>query len=270
MSVFSGYASFYDDLYRDKDYATECIFLQKAFSRFGRRRIKRVLDLGCGTGSHDILLANKGYSVTGIDMSPHMLRIARAKAKREAVSVQYHRGNIQSKRLHSKFDAVISLFDVMGYQITNRAFTQALLTARYHLKPKGLFIFDCWFGPAVLIDPPRDRTKIVRYEKGGRISRQTTCRTDTVNQVVSLTFHSRIFRGRRMLQSDTEQHKVRFFFLNELHAFLALAGFRAEHICPFPRLSAPITDNDWKAAVICQKLQGSSFSPSRFRAQGWA
>lgn len=69
MTVFGKYARFYDTLYQDKNYKKECNFLEAIFRKYSRREIRTIFDLGCGTASHDILLAKRGYNITGIDVS---------------------------------------------------------------------------------------------------------------------------------------------------------------------------------------------------------
>jgi len=71
------YADQYDLLYHDKDYEAECDLLEEVFRRYGQEPIKSILDLGCGTGNHAILLARRGYRVTGVDLSADMLAHAR-------------------------------------------------------------------------------------------------------------------------------------------------------------------------------------------------
>lgn len=68
-----GYASVYDLLYQDKDYAGECDLLTRLFADFGASPIGSVLDLGCGTGGHAMPLARRGFRVTGVDAAPAML-----------------------------------------------------------------------------------------------------------------------------------------------------------------------------------------------------
>ncbi|MBK7972225.1 MAG: methyltransferase domain-containing protein [Deltaproteobacteria bacterium] len=155
------YAALYDELYADKDYAAECRYLERLFARFGARRVRSVLSLGCGTGGHDLILARKGLRVTGVDRSPGMLAAYRAKAAAAGIVADVVHGDVRSVRLERRFDAVISMFAVIGYQVGDADLAGALATAAAHLAPCGLFVFDVWYGPAVLADPPRDRTKTV-------------------------------------------------------------------------------------------------------------
>ena len=76
------YADAYDTMYHDKDYAAECDFLADVFSRFAVGPIHSIIDLGCGTGSHAIPLARRGYEVFGVDRSAQMIAIASMKARR--------------------------------------------------------------------------------------------------------------------------------------------------------------------------------------------
>ena len=78
---------YYDRVYWWKDYDQEIDFLVKAFRRCGIRG-KRVLEVACGTGSHSKILVERGYEVTGVDISDDMLRIARSKVKGRATFLQ--------------------------------------------------------------------------------------------------------------------------------------------------------------------------------------
>jgi methylase of polypeptide subunit release factors len=66
MSVFGAYARYYDLLYRDKDYAAEAQYVHRLIQShaLGARSI---LELGCGTGAHAVLLAGEGYRIHGVD-----------------------------------------------------------------------------------------------------------------------------------------------------------------------------------------------------------
>lgn len=252
MAVFGKYAEFYDTLYQDKEYKKECDFLEKVFRKYSSRKIQTILDLGCGTASHDILLANKGYRVSGVDKSSEMLKIARRKVGQERLKIDLHRGNIQAIRLRRKFDAVISMFNVMGYQTTDKTFKKVLLTAKNHLKKGGLFIFDCWYGPAVLKNKPKNRTKVAHGEKGIRVIRYSKCGTDVINRLVEVSFTTeKIFR-QKLISTNKELHKIRFFFYQELKYIIEKNGFIVLLICPLMELDKEPDDSCWNISVVAR------------------
>ncbi len=71
----------------------------------------RVLDVGCGTGTLAVKAAQKGARVTGLDLSPAMLRLAEEKARAAGVEVNFRRGHAQSPPLDDEpFDAITATF----------------------------------------------------------------------------------------------------------------------------------------------------------------
>jgi SAM-dependent methyltransferase len=54
----------------------------------------RALDLGCGTGLWSVRLAQRGWEVTGVDMVPKALRVARERARTAGVDVRFVQGSI--------------------------------------------------------------------------------------------------------------------------------------------------------------------------------
>jgi SAM-dependent methyltransferase len=67
-----------------------------------------ILDLGCGTGSLSVLLAELGHSVTGVDLSPRMVEVARAKAARHGVDVPFMVGDAAVPPVTSRYDVVLA------------------------------------------------------------------------------------------------------------------------------------------------------------------
>ena len=76
MSFGATYASIYDDLYAEKDYAAEAQFVLDQIRTAAPQAPLRILDLGCGTGLHAMQLAMAGISVTGVDRSADMVAVA--------------------------------------------------------------------------------------------------------------------------------------------------------------------------------------------------
>jgi len=140
------YAGAYDALYASKDYAGEVELLESLFATHATRPVRSVLDLGCGTGRHAAILGSRGYRVVGVDRSNEMLAIAgRRAAGLPAGRVRFRRGDIRSIRLAERFDAVVLMFNVLGYQVTDADALRTVGTARRHLEPGGLFACDVWY-----------------------------------------------------------------------------------------------------------------------------
>lgn len=69
----------------------------------------RVVDLGCGTGSLAVLLAERGHQVSGLDLSGSMVRLAEAKANAARVSIDFTQGDAACPPFESStFDVVLA------------------------------------------------------------------------------------------------------------------------------------------------------------------
>jgi SAM-dependent methyltransferase len=251
--VFEQYAHSYDALYQDKDYEAECDFLEKVFQAYAHSTVGLILDLGCGTGGHAIPLARRGYTVTGLDSSAQMLSVARAKSAQAGAPIEFVAGDIRNVVLGQTFDVVLAMFAVMSYQTSNADLAAAIRSARRHLQPGGLFIFDAWFGPAVLIEQPADRYRTV--EAGDeRIHRFVHPELDVVAQTVVVKYEVLRVRAGQLLEKVDEAHPMRFLFVQEVAYFLENGGFRLVQACPFMDMERELTGRDWNMSVIAEAV----------------
>jgi SAM-dependent methyltransferase len=229
MSIFKSYSKYYDLLYKDKNYKSEADYIANIIKE-NAPNAKTVLDLGCGTGIHDYLLAKKGYYVDGIDFSEEM--IAKANSKFETnykdckSLLNFEVGDIRTWQSDKKYDVVISLFHVMSYQITNEDIQNAVATMKNHLNEKGIIIFDFWYGPGVLSDPPATRIKRL-HENQMEITRIAEPimypNENCVDVNYTILFHNKIDNSFNELK---ETHKMRYLFLPEIENFLNSAGLK--------------------------------------------
>lgn len=249
------YADAYDLLYRDKDYAAECDLIERIFEIYGDGSIRSVLDLGCGTGNHALPLAQRRYEVVGVDRSESMLAHARAKADSlsGSSSVAFHQGDLRSVDLKRHFDAALMMFAVLGYQLGNADVLCALRNARQHLHPGGLFIFDVWYGPAVLHLRPCQRAKVIATPEG-QILRVASGELDIRRHVCTVHFHVWRLQGDQLVGETEESHSVRYFFPLELEFFLERAGFATIRLGAFPEFDRDPDETTWNVLGVARTV----------------
>jgi ubiquinone/menaquinone biosynthesis C-methylase UbiE len=255
-SVFSqAYAERYDFFYADKNYKAECDMLEEVFRRYGKDKIRTILDLGCGTGNHAFPLAKRGYEVTGVDRSEDMLANARSKLANFKSSSQllpmFLQGDLRSLELNQNFDAVLMMFAVLGYQLTNEDVLASLKTVRRHLKPSGLFIGDVWYGPAVLAIRPGDKIKTIPTDDG-EVIRLASGKLDIYHHLATVNYHVLHLQGQRVLSESKESHQMRYFFPQELALFLNDADMEMLSLSAFPGLAEDADEQSWNALVIAK------------------
>lgn len=209
------YSLYYDLIYQNKNYSAEVDYVDNLIkSYFGNA--KTILDLGCGTGIHARMFCDKGYSVHGADLSESMLERAEIQRKGREDKLFFTHSNIQDLDLDIKFDVVVSLFHVMSYQTTNSDLNKCFEVAKKHLNKGGIFIFDFWYGPAVLTDLPVTRVK--RFEndhlKVTRIAEPTLIAADNLVKIDFDLFLEN--KENKEIASIHELHEMRYLFDNEL------------------------------------------------------
>jgi len=211
------------------------------------------LDIGYGTGGHLIPFAKKGFNVTGFDLSEAMIKQAKEKIKKADIKANVQLGDARNYRDGKKYDLVVSMFAVMGYLTSNEDFLSGLKTARIHLNDNGLFIFDVWFGPAVLHQMPE--TRIQEYEKDGlRVIRLVRPELDVIKQIVTISYDILEFQDERTVEIVKESHKMRYFFIQELKFLLENAGLKLIKVCPFMDSSRQPTIDDWNISIVAKSI----------------
>ncbi|HEY9287991.1 MAG TPA: class I SAM-dependent methyltransferase [Candidatus Dormibacteraeota bacterium] len=175
----------------------------------------RILDLPCGHGRHAIELARRGYDVTGIDLSPSMLEVARKRALTAGVSVRFLEGDMREPIGEPAFDLVLNLFTSLGYFSDPADDRRVAESAAAALKPKGRLLVEVINGERVMMNfqerewfPVGDATVLERRSLD-RASRRMT---------VQRTVH-------RKGHDEVNHHVVRLYGATELVSLLKAASF---------------------------------------------
>jgi SAM-dependent methyltransferase len=252
MTTFHQYASCYDLLYRDKDYEGEAAFVANLI----HEQIvdgKSILEFGCGTGLHALALARLGYSVRGVDLSHGMIKEARKHLSNASLPTQsivsFEQADIRSLCLPQKFDAVIALFHVMSYQTTDSDVEAAMTAAAEHLRPDGIFIFDYWYGPAVVMDPPTTRVRYVENQTS-KVTRMARPQVRRDEHIVNVAYEISIEAcSSGKIDRVFENHPLRYFFEPELCCLLENVGLEVLKSGEW-LTSRPPSDQRWSAYAV--------------------
>lgn len=252
MNNFKKYSQYYDLLYKDKNYESEVEFIVKIIKLYSPNA-KTILDLGSGTGIHDFLFAQKGYDVTGVDISFEMIEEANIKLNTDFLenkdSLKFEVGDIRTWNSEEKYDIVVSLFHVMSYQVTNDDIKKAFFTVKKHVKEDGVFIFDFWYGPGVLSSPPVTRIKRLENEHVyvTRLAEPVLHPNENVVDVNYTILVKDKVEG--LTEEINETHNMRYLFLSELQMFAEALNAKSVDLYEWLSLSKPTVDS-WTACVV--------------------
>lgn len=160
MSSYNIFATVYDKMMDNIPYEYWEQYILQLLCKFNVKPYSHITELGCGTGKMTRLLSEDGFTMTGIDLSEEMLKVAFRNTPdsmyyvnmnaymqsnnetREESPITYIYGDMRDFKLNEKQDAIISICDSMNYLLTNDDLTMAMQAARNNLKKNGILIFD--------------------------------------------------------------------------------------------------------------------------------
>ncbi len=135
MATYDLLAPHYDAVTGDA--ATEAAFIRGIVERRHGQAVT-LLDLACGTGAMTALLAG-AYQVSGLDISPGMLAVARQKLPGRT---PLHQADMTSFSLGVRFDVIVCAYQGINHLLSLRAWQSAFDCVYEHLNEGGLFVFD--------------------------------------------------------------------------------------------------------------------------------
>lgn len=140
--IYSRLAELYDTLMGDVDYESWADYIDEVMQTHHPEPFD-VMEVACGTGSVVLSLAElECYRLTGTDLSPSMINVAKQKALDFEVDVHFEPAAFSELSFTNKFDCVYAVFDSINYLHEDREVIEALNSIHRTLKKDGLFIFD--------------------------------------------------------------------------------------------------------------------------------
>lgn len=135
------FSEFYDALTANVSYDTVAQVLSSLLTRYGKGR-GLLLDLACGTGSVSVRLAEKGYEVIGVDLSPEMLSEAQNKAYSAGQNILFLCQDMTALDLYGTVDAAVCTLDGLCHLPDEESLSAALRKVSLFMNPGGVFLFD--------------------------------------------------------------------------------------------------------------------------------
>lgn len=138
-SLFENYGQKYDNESFTQGTTGECDFIEKEINY---NKELRIIDIGCGTGRHSIELTERGYNITGIDLSGYLLEKAREKAEKKGLQIEFLNYDARNLPFEKEFDVAIMLCEG-GFPLmeTDEMNFEILKNVSKSLKEKSKFIF---------------------------------------------------------------------------------------------------------------------------------
>jgi len=146
MSIYARYAPLYDASGQVRFALLSHAYLRELLVRHPASG-RRALDLACGTGTLALLLADEGWSVTGLDSSAAMLAQAEAKAAGGPASahVSFVLGDMRQVAgvvPAASFDLATCTYDSLNYMLSAADLAACFVAAAHALAPGGLYVAD--------------------------------------------------------------------------------------------------------------------------------
>tara|TARA_Y100000310_G_C20566954_1_gene755963 strand:- start:318 stop:1070 length:753 start_codon:yes stop_codon:yes gene_type:complete len=193
----------------------ECKFLDQLFKKY---KVKKVLDVGCGAGSHCIKLKKLSYIVVGVDLNKKLIQYA----KKKAPEIDFSIADQRNLKFNKQFDAIYTLCTVIAYATTNEDLVKTLKNHYSALKNNGLLIIDT-FNPIIFIDKAE-----YEHERKNKINAigQYAVRKYSVDENKQLSIDEATFYDAETNKKVSADKAVkRMTFPQEMRYFLEQIGF---------------------------------------------
>jgi SAM-dependent methyltransferase len=211
-----------------------------------------ILELACGTGRITIPLAERGYDVTGLDISEPMLKLARKKALDKGLMIEWIKGDIRDFRLEKKFKLIILPFSSIAHLHDLESIKRCFSCVKEQLTNDGRFIID-YFNPRLdyLLRDPNEQRSITTYpdpDGKGIVEILESNIYDAKNQINRIKWTYMI--GDSMM-AEMELN-MRIFYPQELDALIRLNGF--EIVEKYGNNNeTPFESDSSKQVIVCRK-----------------
>jgi SAM-dependent methyltransferase len=215
------FARFYDVIYdKVRSDADHDYFMQKILGSEGP-----VLEVGVGTGRFFLEALKRGVDIHGLDISPAMIDVLKAKLPREN-HWRVRVGDVCTIGERPGYNLIVAPFRVFMHFLTIEKQLEALQAMHAMLLPGGRLVFDLFVPNLKMLSEGLDNFLDFEgeYEPGKILKRYSSMTADLVNQISRVTFRLEWEEGDKT-HAGTWVTELRFFFRYELEHLLYRSVF---------------------------------------------
>lgn len=125
-----------------KETPKESIFLGDVFKKYVPFPVKKVLELGCGSGRLICDMSTRGYDMTGLDLNPTALDYCKKKLKKLGTKGELVVGDMTNFKFDEPFDAAVNAINTFRHLESEEAALAHLNCVADHLKVGGVFVLS--------------------------------------------------------------------------------------------------------------------------------
>jgi len=136
-NLYTDLAEVYEAMYATFiNYKDEYAFYSEIFKKYHKNHL---LEIGSGTGNLAAHFSTNGFTYTGLDLSKHMIEIA----KRKAADCEFIVGDMRSFQLKKPVEGILMAGRTISYLISNQDVNDSFSSIYQNMKEGGIFCFDC-------------------------------------------------------------------------------------------------------------------------------
>lgn len=202
----------------------ELCFLKWVFHELCQRKVKEILDIGCGTGRYLIPLAREGYKSTGLDNSAGMIDECSYRLRRQRLNADLIQKDLTDIDFGGKFDAILCMNSVICYLLDTEKILDALRRFQRALRPKGILVLDNWnffaqwdrFGRTYSDMRGNDRIRIEYQDRHWY---------DDFSSIYHIEIIANVHDGKKATYRVYREEVLRAMTVGEMEIYLKDAGF---------------------------------------------
>ncbi len=212
-----------------------------------------LLDLACGTGRMALRMAELGYQVTGVDITPEMIGWARQKAAKQGFSIDWIVADARTFHLQKQFPFIYMLENVFQFFLMREDQEAMLARVREHLLPEGCFLFETRNpSPRNLLEVRHPEGAKYATPDGGHLVVTDQQHYDPMTQIQHYTTHHTFLQPEGKPRKKTLRVALRYVFPQEMEALLYYNGFQI-HTCYGNWQGEPLTATSPAMIYVCKR-----------------